>query len=226
MSEQQPARRRTWIKVAVLVVVLTCAAVAAAVVDLPDPQDIRDRVDAAGPWGLVVFFALYAVLSATPFPASALTIAGGVLFGLITGVLLVLVAATIGGMISYLLAGSVGQGLLARVGWTRVRKLDATLASRGLLSVLLVRLIPIFPFWVVSYAAGLSSVSRRDFLVGTAVGIVPGTVGYTALGAYGTSPLSWPFAVAVLAVIVLSVATSYLAPRLGVTKNLVDGEKE
>ena len=45
------------------------------------------------------------------------------------------------------------------------------------------RLTPVLPFTIVNYGAGVSAVPRRDFLVGTAVGIVPGTVGYAALGA-------------------------------------------
>ena len=74
--------------------------------------------------------------------------------------------------------------------------------------------MPLFPFMAVNYAAGLSAVRQRDYLLGTAVGIVPATVGYTALGAYGTSPLSWPFAAAVLAVAVLTLGAGYAARRL------------
>jgi len=79
---------------------------------------------------------------------------------------------------------------------------------------LLVRLVPLFPFMAVNYAAGLSAVRQRDYLLGTAVGIVPATVGYTALGAYGTSPLSWPFAAAVLAITVITLGAGYAAGRL------------
>jgi uncharacterized membrane protein YdjX (TVP38/TMEM64 family) len=53
--------------------------------------------------------------------------------------------------------------------------------------------------------------------VGTMIGIVPATVAYTALGAYGTSPLSWPFAIALLAVLAIAAGSALLARRLGLT---------
>jgi uncharacterized membrane protein YdjX (TVP38/TMEM64 family) len=54
-------------------------------------------------------------------------------------------------------------------------------------AVLVARLTPVLPFTIVNYGAGVSAVSLRDFLVGTAVGVVPGTVGYAALGASASS---------------------------------------
>ena len=60
---------------------------------------------------------------------------------------------------------------------------------QGVAAVVVARLTPVLPFTIVNYGAGVSAVSLRDFLVGTAVGIVPGTVGYAALGASaGSSP--------------------------------------
>ena len=54
---------------------------------------------------------------------------------------------------------------------------------QGVAAVVVARLTPVLPFTIVNYGAGVSAVSLRDFLVGTAVGIVPGTVGYAAIGA-------------------------------------------
>lgn len=210
----------------VLVVVVAAGVVVAATVEIPDPASVRDRVAAAGMWGVLVFVLLYAALTVTPFPASALTVASGLLFGLVTGALLVIVAATLGAWIAYWLARSLGRGSVARIEWSKIRALNAVLERRGLSSVLVVRLIPLFPFGLVNYAAGLSSVRQRDYLIGTAVGIVPGVIGYTALGAYGTSPLSWPFAAAVAAVMLVSGASGYLARRLGLTRAAPDTDTD
>lgn len=220
-SEQtdSAATRRTRVKIAVAVAVVIALAVVATVVDLPDPNAIRDTVASAGAWGIAAFVLLYAALSATPFPASALTIAAGLLFGLATGATLVVVAATIGAYLAYWAARGLGRGAVASAQWSRLRTLDEMLGRRGFVSVFVVRLIPVFPFWLVNYAAGVSAVKQRDYVLGTAIGIVPGTVGYTALGAYGTSPLSWPFAAAVAAVLLLSALSTLLARRLGPTKS-------
>ncbi|MDJ0396136.1 TVP38/TMEM64 family protein [Rhodococcus sp. G-MC3] len=208
---------RSVVKVVAIVAVLITVMVVANTIDLPDPESIRSRVSDAGWWGIAGFVVVYALLSATPFPASTLTIASGLLFGLAVGAAVVVAAATMGAYLAYWMARSLGRGQVARSEWGKLRKLDALLVRRGLMSVLIVRLIPLFPFSLVNYAAGISAVGQRDYVLGTLIGIVPATIGFTALGAYGTSPLSWPFAAALLAVLALSIGSWLLARRLGLT---------
>ncbi|WP_230592586.1 MULTISPECIES: TVP38/TMEM64 family protein [Nocardiaceae] len=218
MTQDRPTRSRrgTTLKLVAAAVVVIALVIVLGTVDLPDPAFIRDRVASAGPWGIALFVVLYAVLSATPFPASTLTIASGLLFGLAVGATVVVFAATMGAYLGYWGARALGRGQVARTEWDRLRRLDAMLGRRGLLSVLLVRLVPL-PFSLVNYAAGVSAVGQRDYVVGTMIGIVPATVAYTALGAYGTSPLSWPFAIALLAVLAIAAGSALLARRLGLT---------
>ncbi len=218
MTQDRPTRSRrgTTLKLLAAAVVVVALVIVLGTVDLPDPAFIRDRVASAGPWGIALFVVLYAVLSATPFPASTLTIASGLLFGLAVGATVVVFAATMGAYLGYWGARALGRGQVARTEWDRLRRLDAMLGRRGLLSVLLVRLVPL-PFSLVNYAAGVSAVGQRDYVVGTMIGIVPATVAYTALGAYGTSPLSWPFAIALLAVLAIAAGSALLARRLGLT---------
>lgn len=218
MTQDRPTRRRrgTTLKLLGAAVVVVALVIVLGTVDLPDPSYIRDRVASAGPWGIALFVVLYAILSATPFPASTLTIASGLLFGLAVGATVVVFAATMGAYLGYWGARALGRGQVARTEWDRLRRLDAMLGRRGLLSVLLVRLVPL-PFSLVNYAAGVSAVGQRDYVVGTMIGIVPATVAYTALGAYGTSPLSWPFAIALLAVLAIAAGSALLARRLRLT---------
>jgi uncharacterized membrane protein YdjX (TVP38/TMEM64 family) len=218
VTQDRPTRSRrgTTLKLVAAAVVVIAVVIVLGTVDLPDPAFIRDRVASAGPWGIALFVVLYAVLSATPFPASTLTIASGLLFGLAVGATVVVFAATMGAYLGYWGARALGRGQVARTEWDRLRRLDAMLGRRGLLSVLLVRLVPL-PFSLVNYAAGVSAVGQRDYVVGTMIGIVPATVAYTALGAYGTSPLSWPFAIALLAVLAIAAGSALLARRLGLT---------
>ena len=218
MTQDRPTRSRrgTTLKLLAAAVIVIAVVIVLSTVDLPDPSFIRDRVASAGPWGIALFVVLYAVLSATPFPASTLTIASGLLFGLAVGATVVVFAATMGAYLGYWGARALGRGQVARTEWDRLRRLDAMLGRRGLLSVLVVRLVPL-PFSLVNYAAGVSAVGQRDYVVGTMIGIVPATVAYTALGAYGTSPLSWPFAIALLAVLAIAAGSALLARRLGLT---------
>jgi uncharacterized membrane protein YdjX (TVP38/TMEM64 family) len=98
---------------------------------------------------------------------------------------------------AFALGRALGRDAVERVTGTRVARVDALLGRHGLLAVLGVRLVPVLPFTVINYAAGLTAVRLRDYVGGTALGIVPGTIAFVALGAHGSSPGSWPFVVAV-----------------------------
>lgn len=71
--------------------------------------------------------------------------------------------------------------------------------------MVVVRLVPVVPFTAINYTAGLTGIRFWHYTLGTALGIVPGTVAYVALGTYGTTPGSWPFLVAAGALVLLSV---------------------
>ncbi|MDQ3453171.1 MAG: VTT domain-containing protein, partial [Actinomycetota bacterium] len=74
-------------------------------------------------------------------------------------------------------------------------------------------LVPVLPFTAINYAAGLTAVRLRDYALGTALGIIPGTVAFVALGAYGSTPGSWPFVVAVVALVALITGGAAVARR-------------
>ncbi|OMQ14960.1 hypothetical protein A7K94_0212855, partial [Modestobacter sp. VKM Ac-2676] len=64
----------------------------------------------------------------------------------------------------------------------RLTRADALLTDRGVVSALLARLVPIVPFTLISYAGGLSGMRLRDHLLGSAIGLTPGTVLHVAVG--------------------------------------------
>lgn len=94
---------------------------------------------------------------------------------------------------------------MQRLTGVRVGRFEEHLARRGFLAVLIARLIPVVPFAVVNYLAGVTAIRVRVFVVATALGMLPATTAYVALGAYGSRPGSWPFVVAVAALVALTV---------------------
>ncbi len=102
------------------------------------------------------------------------------MFGLAAGIAIVLVAAVLGAIVAFGLGRTLGRDAVQRFTGTRVARVDALLRRRGILAVIGLRLVPVVPFTAVNYAAGLTSVGVRDYVLGTAVGIVPGTVAYVA----------------------------------------------
>ncbi len=176
------------------------------------PDRLQELVESAGWAGAVVFVVGYALLVLVPSPASLLTILGGALFGLWWGTLLAWAGALLGASGGFLLGRRLGRPAVDRMLRGRLQVADQVLARHGLVAVLAVRLVPLFPFTPINYASGLVGVRRRDYGIGTAVGIVPGALAYAAVGASGADPRG--IAVGVGALVVLALLGGTVGRRL------------
>jgi uncharacterized membrane protein YdjX (TVP38/TMEM64 family) len=131
----------------------------------------------------LAFVALYAAVIALSVPGGAiLTIAGGFLFGIVPATLYVLVGATSGATIVFLIARTaLGDSLRARAG-PRMRRMEEGFRADALSYLLVLRLIPIFPFWLVNIVPAFLGVPLRTYVLGTLIGIIPGSFVYASVG--------------------------------------------
>jgi uncharacterized membrane protein YdjX (TVP38/TMEM64 family) len=172
----------------------------------PTPQDISSALEGPGPWAPVGFFAGHVVATLLMFPKNILSIAAGLMFGMPGGALLVWTSAMAGAGTAFWIGRFLGRDGVERLIGRHLRRLDQLVERHGLLSVLVVRLIPVISFPTANYGCGVTAVRFPAYFLATAVGIVPGTVIYVALGAYGTQLVSWQFLLAVGALVALCVA--------------------
>jgi uncharacterized membrane protein YdjX (TVP38/TMEM64 family) len=137
--------------------------------------------------------ALGAVLLCALVPRTAISLACGALFGAWAGAAFSLTAAVIAASITFAAGAWAGRELLPAKAGRRLKALDAWLARRGVLAVVVVRLLPIAPFGLVGYAYGASSTRFRHFLTGTALGGVPSSISYATIGAAAMAPgtMNW-----------------------------------
>ena len=148
-----------------------------------DLAAVRDAVDRAGPWAPVAYVGLHVLLTLVPVPKNLLVTIAGALFGVGGGLVLAWVAAVTSAGLGFALARRVGQTAVSGLDGRRVRAVQRLLREQGVAAVVVLRLTPVLPFTVVTWLAGVSALRRRDFLLGTAVGVVPGTVAYVLVGA-------------------------------------------
>ncbi len=132
---------------------------------------------------ILAFIAIYALSVAVSLPgASVLTIAGGLMFGTWMGTAVTVIGATIGACLIFIIAKSAfGDALRAKAGG-RVEKLLAGFEKDAFSYMMILRLVPIFPFFIVNVAPALAGVSFRLFAITTVIGIIPGTWVYTQVG--------------------------------------------
>lgn len=195
---------------------LTLAAVFAAMTlsgSLPDADRVQGWADGFGVAGPLVFVPLAACLSCVFVPGPVLAGSAGLLFGTALGTPVALMSAVLAAVLQYstsrYLAGDAAAQLLPK----RIKRLDVWMAQNGFLAVLYVRLTPGIPYTLANYGAGLTSIRLRDLAGGTAVGTLPRTFAYVALGG-NLDDLSAPEAkLAIALLVVFGLAGLILARR-------------
>jgi len=138
-----------------------------------------------GAMAIAAFALLYVAVVALSIPGGAtiLTIVGGLVFGTLMGGVVVVVAATVGATIIFLIARSaLGELLLRRAG-SLVERLAEGFRADAFNYLLFLRLVPVFPFWLVNLVPAVCGVSLGTFVAATAIGIIPGTFAYAYFGA-------------------------------------------
>jgi uncharacterized membrane protein YdjX (TVP38/TMEM64 family) len=146
-------------------------------------QALLRWVPTLGPWGPLAFVAGYVLACVAFVPGSVLTLAAGAIFGLGPGIVYVFIAASLGACASFGLARSVARGAIERrlAGDARFAAIDRAVAAEGRKIIFLLRMSPIFPFSLLNYALGLTSVRFVDYAI-ACLGMLPGTVLYVYLG--------------------------------------------
>ncbi|MFV2104477.1 TVP38/TMEM64 family protein [Micromonospora sp. LOL_024] len=202
-----------WPRLMFLVALLAGAATLLATQGTPDVDTLRDRVAATGVWAPLLFTAGYAVGTVLLVPGVLLTTAAGALFGVVGGSVVVLVGATLGAVASFLLGRLLGRPAVERLVGGRLQRLDGFLTRRGLVAVIGLRLVPLVPFALLNYGSGVTAVRLRDYTIGSAIGMTPGIVAYTAVGGSLADPTSPQFLAAVAGLATLTIAGAVAARR-------------
>lgn len=175
----------------VLLSVLAVVAVAALVV-LPAQEWLLVTLDwsSRNPGAAqLLFVATYVVAAVCLLPCLPLTLAAGAIFGVVKGTVLVSIGSTLGATAAFFVGRTVARRWVARKveAWPRLHALDRAVEHHGLWVVLLTRLSPAFPFFLVNYAFGVTRLRPAAYIVGSLVGMLPLTIAYVYAGSLAVS---------------------------------------
>mgnify|MGYP002793855505 CR=1 FL=1 len=149
-----------------------------------DFKVLRNFVESYGPYAVLVSFLLMILQSiAAPLPAFLITFANANLFGWWQGAILSWVSSMVGAAICFFIARILGRDVVEKLtSKTGIKQIDDFFKKHGRMSILIARLLPFISFDIVSYAAGLTSMSFGGFIVATGIGQLPATVIYSYVG--------------------------------------------
>lgn len=179
-AKQSASLRWRLVLLVLALLVLVALAMAWSWSPLRDWLDVTRIVNALqqvgqsfGPVAAILGFAVALTLAV---PLTFLTLVTIVAFGPLAGFFYAIAAATLGAAASFLMGQLLGRQVLQRLGGERVNHISQRLASRGILAVIAIRMVPIAPFAIINMVAGASHLRLRDLLIGTALGMTPGTL--------------------------------------------------
>jgi uncharacterized membrane protein YdjX (TVP38/TMEM64 family) len=130
------------------------------------------------------FMAIYIVQTALSLPGAAiLSLASGAIFGSVMGTVYANIAATIGATLAFLVTRYLLADIVLNRFGSKLEGINRELEERGLSYLLFLRLVPLFPFFLINLAAGLTRLRLHTFFIGTMLGIIPGGFVYVNAGA-------------------------------------------
>ena len=185
-------------------------------------EGVLGAVDSLGALGCMLFWIAYILATILLIPEWIFTVAAGVLFGMVWGLIVAWSAATTGAVLAFLLTRIAlrkrVEKLFEKNRW--LKAINRALPREGWKVVALTRLSPLVPFGLQNYLFGVTKVRRRDYVVATALGILPGTLVAVFLGATGRAllgggdALKWGlFAAGIVASVALSIFLGHVAKK-------------
>lgn len=146
--------RLALVRLGALVLMIAAATIRVLVAGVPDAHTLRTAFAGTGVLGVLGFVGLYAALTLTPAPAAVLTIAAGAVFGVPTGITVVTVAATLSALGAFYLGRLFGRDGVQSLASRPLDSFDRLLRRRGVAAVIVVRLVPLYPYAAVNASAG------------------------------------------------------------------------
>ena len=151
---------------------------------------LRDNREALSAWvaankglAILVYVGAYAAMVAFSLPgALAATLTGGFLFGTVLGGAATVIAATVGATILFIAARTAFGDLLRAKAGPAIKRMEAGFRENAFSYLLVLRLVPLFPFFLVNLAPAFLGVTLPTFVAATFIGIVPGTFVFASLG--------------------------------------------
>ncbi|MFC1834994.1 TVP38/TMEM64 family protein [Thermodesulfobacteriota bacterium] len=146
-------------------------------------------IDGLGFWGPFFMAVFYVVATVFLLPGSVITLSAGAIFGLTKGFATVWVGANLGACAAFLVGRNLARGWVERkvAGNPKFAAVEKAVTREGFKIILMLRLSPVFPFSLLNYALGLTSVSFSRYALATLIGIIPGGLMYVYIGSVAGS---------------------------------------
>lgn len=146
-------------------------------------HEIKKYLISFGKWSIVILFLIYIIKPIfVVTPISVLAIVSGLIYGSIYGTIFTMIGAVLSATVGFFIARKLGQNFVNKLLKGKSTQIEGDIEKHGLSIMLFLRLAFVFPYDPLSFAAGLSKMEYKDFIIGTFIGVLPEMIAYNYLG--------------------------------------------
>ncbi len=181
-------------------------------------EGIKNYIISFGVFAPIMYILMFTCAAVTLFPDGVIAVAGGLSFGVYEGAIYTIIGACGGATLAFCICRFFGRNVVEKLIKHKAELFEDGVEKRGFVIILLLRLIPMIPFDLISYGAGLSKIKYRDFILATIVGVIPGVLVYTNIGDKIIDIWSIEFLFALLILAALCIFSYLLKNKLSKSK--------
>lgn len=148
-----------------------------------DRSQLQLWLQQMGMWAPVLYILIYSIATIFILPSTPLNLTGGAIFGAVWGTVWTSIAAILAAILAFGFSRTIGRSLVEQRLAGKWESIDREMQQGGFFYMFAIRLLPLIPYGIVNFAAGLTSIKFRDYLLGTLLGTVPGILPFVMMGA-------------------------------------------
>ncbi len=146
-------------------------------------QQLQLWLQKMGIWAPIIYILIYSIATICILPSTPLNLSGGAIFGSVWGTVWTSIAAILAAVLSFGFSRTIGRNVVEQKLAGKWQSIDREMQQGGFFYMFAIRLLPLIPYGMVNFAAGLTSIKFRDYFFGTLLGTVPGILPFVMMGA-------------------------------------------
>ena len=172
--------------------------------------ELQPWIKTWGIWAPGIYLIIYLGIVIVSIPATPFGIVAGIIFGSILGITLIIIGASLGSALTFLIARYFARDAVSK--WMehnpRFQRLDRLIETHGTIIVIITRLVPLFPFNILNYGFGLTKIPFKTYIIWSTIGMIPGTVVFVGgsdaiYQSLTTGTIPWELTILIISMILL-----------------------